>query len=79
MDIIGVTGVAAEAELLCAIVTFFKRVGYTSNQITIRVNSRKVVTNQYCSGLFINCVGFTICFGQIKSYRRQVHAHMYCH
>jgi histidyl-tRNA synthetase len=43
MDIIGVTGVAAEAELLSAIVTFFKRVGYTSNQITIRVNSRKVL------------------------------------
>jgi len=43
MDIIGVPGITAEAELLSAIVTFFKRVGFTSDHITIRVNSRKVL------------------------------------
>lgn len=42
MDIVGVNTIAAEAELLAAIVTFFQRVGYTSNQVTLRVNSRKV-------------------------------------
>jgi len=43
MDIIGVPNVAAEAELLSAIVSFFKRVGLTSKDIGIKVNSRKVL------------------------------------
>eukprot|EP01111_Echinosteliopsis_oligospora_P010312 TRINITY_DN3182_c3_g1_i1.p1 TRINITY_DN3182_c3_g1~~TRINITY_DN3182_c3_g1_i1.p1 ORF type:complete len:538 (-),score=217.87 TRINITY_DN3182_c3_g1_i1:32-1621(-) len=43
MDIIGVSTIGAEAELLAAIVTFFKRVGFTSDDIAIRVNSRKVL------------------------------------
>ncbi|KAL6043355.1 histidine--tRNA ligase [Balamuthia mandrillaris] len=43
MDILGVAQVSAEAELLGALVTFFKRVGLTSNDIGIKVSSRKVV------------------------------------
>jgi len=43
MDIVGIPGVAAEAELLSAIVAFFKRVGLTSKDIGIKVNSRKVL------------------------------------
>lgn len=43
MDIVGVEGVEAEAELLSAIVTFFKRVGLTSDDIMLRVNNRKVL------------------------------------
>jgi hypothetical protein len=34
--------VTAEAELLAAVVTFFERVGLTSNDVVIKVNSRKV-------------------------------------
>lgn len=43
MDIIGVSGVEAEAELLSAIVTFFKKVGITSEDVGIRVSNRKVL------------------------------------
>lgn len=43
MDIIGISGVEAEAELLSAIVTFFKKVGITSEDIGIRVSNRKVL------------------------------------
>ncbi len=43
MDIIGVKEVTAEAELLAAIVTFFKRVGLTSTDIGIKFSSRKVL------------------------------------
>lgn len=43
MDIIGVPGVEAEAELLAAIVTFFKRVGISSADVGIKISSRKVL------------------------------------
>jgi len=44
MDIWGVEGVAAEAELLGAITTFMKRVGLTAADVKIRVNSRKIIS-----------------------------------
>lgn len=37
MDIVGVPGVEAEAELLAAITTFFARVGLTSADVGIKV------------------------------------------
>ena len=43
MDVLGVEGVAAEAELLAAIVTFLGRVGLTPDDVVIRVSSRKVL------------------------------------
>ena len=43
MDIIGVPGVEAEAELLAAITTFFINVGITSADVGIKVSSRKVL------------------------------------
>eukprot|EP01127_Copromyxa_protea_P004784 TRINITY_DN1460_c0_g1_i1.p1 TRINITY_DN1460_c0_g1~~TRINITY_DN1460_c0_g1_i1.p1 ORF type:complete len:413 (-),score=115.26 TRINITY_DN1460_c0_g1_i1:193-1347(-) len=43
MDILGVDDVTAEAELLSAIVAFFKRVGITSKDVGIKVNSRQVL------------------------------------
>jgi len=43
MDIVGVADVSAEAELLAAIVTFFKRVGLTSADVGIKINSRQVL------------------------------------
>ncbi|MCO4770448.1 MAG: histidine--tRNA ligase [Deltaproteobacteria bacterium] len=43
MDIFGVPGVAAEAELLAAIATFFGRLGLTSADVGIRVSSRGVL------------------------------------
>ena len=43
MDIVGVAGVEAEAELLAAITTFFKRLGITSADVGIKVSSRKVL------------------------------------
>ncbi|KAG1660039.1 hypothetical protein FOA52_010024 [Chlamydomonas sp. UWO 241] len=50
MDIVGVPGVEAEAELLSAITTFFERVGLSSADVGIKVSSRKVlqaVLSQY--------------------------------
>eukprot|EP01090_Pellita_catalonica_P012673 TRINITY_DN2820_c0_g2_i1.p1 TRINITY_DN2820_c0_g2~~TRINITY_DN2820_c0_g2_i1.p1 ORF type:complete len:447 (-),score=100.09 TRINITY_DN2820_c0_g2_i1:189-1439(-) len=44
MDIFGVSQVTAEAELLAAIVTFFKGVGLTEKEVGIKVSSRKVVS-----------------------------------
>lgn len=44
MDIWGVTGVAAEAELLGAMVAFFERVGLGPEDVGIKVNSRGVLT-----------------------------------
>ena len=44
MDIVGVDGVEAEAELLAAITTFFKRVGVTSADVGIKVSSRKLLS-----------------------------------
>lgn len=43
MDIIGVPGVEAEAELLSAIVMFFTKLGITSNDVGIKVSNRKVL------------------------------------
>jgi histidyl-tRNA synthetase len=43
MDIIGVAGVEAEAELLAAITTFFKSVGLGPEDVGIKVSSRKVL------------------------------------
>lgn len=42
MDIIGVSGVAAEAELIFSIVTLFKRLGLTELDVGFKVSSRKV-------------------------------------
>eukprot|EP00884_Botryococcus_braunii_P006544 jgi/Botrbrau1/15891/Bobra.40_1s0074.1 len=43
MDIIGVPGVEAEAELLAAIATFLERVGLSSSDVVIKISSRKVL------------------------------------
>jgi len=43
MDIMGVADVTAEAELLAAIVCFFKRLGITSEDVGIKINSRNVL------------------------------------
>lgn len=43
MDIMGVAGMEAEAELLAAICTFFRNVGLSKEQVGIRVSSRKVL------------------------------------
>ena len=43
MDIVGVPGIAAEAELLSAIVVFLERVGLTAADVAIKVSSRKVL------------------------------------
>ncbi|KAL5983201.1 hypothetical protein ACLOJK_017285 [Asimina triloba] len=51
MDIIGVPGVVAEAELIFAIVTLFKRLGLTESDVGFKVSSRKVlqaVLQHYC-------------------------------
>lgn len=44
MDIWGVGAVAAEAELLGAMVAFFERVGLGPEDVGIKVNSRGVLT-----------------------------------
>ena len=43
MDVFGIAGVAAEVELLAAIVTFLQRLGLTSADVGIKVSSRKVL------------------------------------
>jgi histidyl-tRNA synthetase len=43
MDIIGVTGISAELELISSAVTFFESIGLTSEDIEFRVNSRAVL------------------------------------
>lgn len=43
MDIWGVEGVSAEADLLSAMVMFFKNVGLTSDDVGIKLNSRLVI------------------------------------
>lgn len=43
MDFFGVPEITAEAELLAALTTFFKRVGLTAGDIVIKVSSRKVI------------------------------------
>ena len=49
MDIWGVDGIEAEAELLSAMVMFFKKVGLTSEDVGIKVNSRYVHCSFYMS------------------------------
>ncbi|XVE76133.1 hypothetical protein DITRI_Ditri12bG0148800 [Diplodiscus trichospermus] len=43
MDILGVSEVTAEAELISSIVTFFKRIGITESDVGFKVSSRKVL------------------------------------
>ncbi|KAG2489681.1 hypothetical protein HYH03_011790 [Edaphochlamys debaryana] len=43
MDVVGVPGVEAEAELLAAIVAFFERVGLTAEDVVLKVSNRKVL------------------------------------
>lgn len=43
MDIIGVSEVTAEAELISSIVTFFKRIGITASDVGFKVSSRKLL------------------------------------
>eukprot|EP00980_Cylindrotheca_fusiformis_P018770 scaffold6254_cov217-Cylindrotheca_fusiformis.AAC.2 len=43
MDVWGIAGEEADAELLSAMVTFFKNVGLTSEDVGIKVNSRLVI------------------------------------
>jgi histidyl-tRNA synthetase len=43
MDVIGVTDISAELELISASVSFFEAVGLTSEDIVFRINSRKVL------------------------------------
>ena len=43
MDVWGVPGIEAEAELLSAMVTFFRNVGLTSDDVGIKINSRLVI------------------------------------
>ncbi|CAN6487240.1 unnamed protein product [Victoria cruziana] len=51
MDIIGISEVMAEAELIFAIVTLFKQLGITSSDVGFKVSSRKVLqaAMQQCS------------------------------
>ena len=46
MDIVGVAGVEAEAELLAALALFLERVGLKATEVVIKVSSRKVPTTQ---------------------------------
>jgi len=43
MDIVGVPGISAEVELLSAICTFFEKIGLSSKDVGLKVNSRKVL------------------------------------
>jgi len=43
LDIFGVPGVAAEAELLAAVVTFFARVGLGPADVVIKISNRKIL------------------------------------
>ena len=43
MDIVGVAGVHAEAELLAAVTTLFRRLGLSASDVVIRVNNRAVL------------------------------------
>jgi histidyl-tRNA synthetase len=50
MDVWGVSGIEAEAELLSAMVTFFRDVGLSSVDVGIKINSRGVIA-EVLSGL----------------------------
>ena len=45
MDIWGIEGIEAEAELLSAIVTSFQELGVTSTDVGIKINSRKLLSS----------------------------------
>lgn len=45
MDIWGVDEIDAEVELLSAIITFFQKIGITSSDVGIKINSRKVLND----------------------------------
>lgn len=60
MDIVGVDGVEAEAELLAAITAFFSRVGLSSAEVGIKVSSRKVLQH-----VLTNCGVGNDRFGQV--------------
>ncbi|CAK9320103.1 unnamed protein product [Citrullus colocynthis] len=58
MDILGVSEVTAEAELLSSIVTFLKRVGITASDVGFKVSSRKVLQDVLkCYGIPENMFG----------------------
>jgi histidyl-tRNA synthetase len=54
MDVVGVPGVEAEAELLAAIVTFFSRVGLSKEDVGIKVSNRKVVANYAIVKIYVD-------------------------
>jgi len=43
MDVLGVPGAAAEAELICAVVTLFTRLGLGPDDVEIRVSNRQIL------------------------------------
>ena len=43
MDIFGIKGVEAEAELLSSLVSFFTKVGLSSKDVGIRISNRKLL------------------------------------
>jgi len=60
MDIIGVPMISAEAELLSSLVDFFKSVGITSNDVMIKINSRKIL-GALLSDMKINELFLPVC------------------
>ena len=56
MDIIGVPGVTAEAELLAAIALFLERVGLSAADIVIKVSSRKVLQVKHLQDACLRCL-----------------------
>ena len=59
MDIVGIAGVTAEAELLAAIASFFGRLGLTSDDIGIKISSRKVLQSVLTEKLGVPAEHFT--------------------
>ena len=56
MDIVGVPGIAAEAELLAAIALFLERVGLSAADIVIKVSSRKVLQVRFLRDSKSDCL-----------------------
>ena len=61
MDIVGVPGVEAEAELLAAITSFFSKVGLSSADVGIKVSSRKVLQEVLLAAGVSNDVFGAVC------------------
>jgi histidyl-tRNA synthetase len=59
MDIVGIAGVTAEAELLAAIASFFERIGLSSGDIGIKISSRKVLQSVLTEKLGVPAENFT--------------------